>query len=85
MLLLTYVFQCPPQPTQRPGANCEYLVQLFPDYSRGPQDWRLQFCSATNARCTQGVVGGQSFVDWFVSRVKEIPTKYLTTDLPVGL
>ena len=67
------------------ATGCSQILLLCSVLLRGPQDWRLQLCTYTNARCTQGVVGGQSFVDWFVSRVKEIPTKYLTTDLPVGL
>ena len=79
------MFQCPPQPTQRAGANCEFTVQCYTDYGRGQQDWRLKFCTATNTRCVQGVVDGQTFVDWFVTQVKEIPTQFLTNSLPEGL
>ena len=66
-------------------ANCEYTVAKFPDYGRGEQGWRLELCTATNARVTRGVVGGQSFRDWFANRVREVPRQYLSSDLPVDL
>ena len=66
-------------------ANCEYTVAAFPEYGRGEQDLRLELCTSTNARVTRGVVGGQSFRDWFANRVREVPRQYLSSDLPVDL
>ena len=66
-------------------ANCEYTVAKFPDYGRGEQGWRLEFCTAANARVTRGVVDGQTFRDWFTHKVREVPRQFLSGDLPVDL
>ena len=45
----------------------------------------MLLCTSTNARVTRGVVGGQSFREWFMERVREVPREFLTADLPDGL